>query len=391
MVLEATMLVLDNSEWMRNGDYTPSRWEAQCDAVSMIFDAKTNSNAESEVGLMTMAGKSPEVLVTLTQDVGKILTALHSSKVAGTSDILTGINVASLALKHRQNKNQRQRVIVFVGSPVTNSEQDLVKLGKKLKKNNVAVDIISFGEDEENEDRLSKFIEAVNSGENSHLLSIPAGPQLLSDIILTSPVLQEEGGDSGGAGPSGTSGGGNQFEFGVDPSMDPELAMALRMSLEEEQARQRAAENATGSQGSSLPTVSEGAEGSAQATKATASSSGGLPGSGSMVAKGAESITGEGANADDESEEAMLQKAIALSQAGASDGSGSATKDEDVEMAAADSEAAGKGAGTGAGKAVVAGANEGDEDEEMDEDEAIARAIEMSLAERGEDEDDAKK
>lgn len=48
---------LDNSEWMRNGDYTPSRWEAQSDAVSMIFDAKTNSNPESEVGLMTMAGK----------------------------------------------------------------------------------------------------------------------------------------------------------------------------------------------------------------------------------------------------------------------------------------------------------------------------------------------
>ena len=53
---------------------------------------------------------------------------------------------------------------------------------------------------------------------------MPAGPQLLSDIILTSPVLQEEGGDSG-AGPSGSGGGGNQFEFGVDPSMDPELAM----------------------------------------------------------------------------------------------------------------------------------------------------------------------
>lgn len=37
-------------------------------------------------------------------------------------------------------------------------------------------------------------------------------------------MLQEEGGDSG-AGPSGSGGGGNNFEFGVDPSMDPELAM----------------------------------------------------------------------------------------------------------------------------------------------------------------------
>jgi 26S proteasome regulatory subunit N10 len=42
---------------MRNGDYTPSRWEAQADAVNILFDAKTNSNPENMVGLMTMAGK----------------------------------------------------------------------------------------------------------------------------------------------------------------------------------------------------------------------------------------------------------------------------------------------------------------------------------------------
>lgn len=59
----------------------------------------------------------------------------------------------------------------------------------------------------------------------SHLLTIPAGAQLLSDVILSSPILQEEG---DGAGPSGSGsggGGGGGFEFGVDPSMDPELAM----------------------------------------------------------------------------------------------------------------------------------------------------------------------
>lgn len=39
-------------------------------------------------------------------------------------------------------------------------------LGKKLKKNSVAIDIVSFGEDEQNEDKLAKFVEAANSGEN---------------------------------------------------------------------------------------------------------------------------------------------------------------------------------------------------------------------------------
>lgn len=69
-------------------------------------------------------------------------------------------------LKHRQNKNQRQRVIVFVGSPVEEDEKSLVKLGKKLKKNNVAVDVISFGQETENQQKLSLFVEAVNNSDN---------------------------------------------------------------------------------------------------------------------------------------------------------------------------------------------------------------------------------
>ena len=73
---------------------------------------------------------------------------------------------SQLALKHRENKNQRQRIVAFVGSPIADPEESLVKLGKKLKKNNVAVDIINFGEEAENEAKLKAFIESVDSGEN---------------------------------------------------------------------------------------------------------------------------------------------------------------------------------------------------------------------------------
>ncbi|KAK9378840.1 uncharacterized protein V2V93DRAFT_375178 [Kockiozyma suomiensis] len=238
MVLEATMIVIDNSEFMRNGDFTPSRYEAQSDAVNLIFSAKTQSNPESAVGLMTMAGRAPEVLVTLTTDFGKVLSSMVRTKVHATAHLTTAIQVAALALKHRQNKAQRQRVIVFVGSPVTEDEKDLVKLAKKMKKNNIAVDFINFGEDAENVDKLEKFIANVKSGDNSHLVSIPPGPHLLSDVIVTSQILTDEDGiPQVSVGASGA-GGGDSFEFGVDPNLDPELALALRMSLEEERARQ---------------------------------------------------------------------------------------------------------------------------------------------------------
>lgn len=54
------------------------------------------------------------------------------------------------------------RIVVFVGSPVASEEKELVKLAKKLKKEKVNVDIVSFGEDFFNNDVLTSFINALN-------------------------------------------------------------------------------------------------------------------------------------------------------------------------------------------------------------------------------------
>lgn len=128
------------------------------------------SNPENTVGVLTMAGKGPRVLITPTNDLGKILQALHgmasldphyeislagisspdmfvffillrdcvdlweflnrpwytycSNKVSGIlsglevggeMSMTSGVQVAQLALKHRQNKHQRQRIVLFAG------------------------------------------------------------------------------------------------------------------------------------------------------------------------------------------------------------------------------------------------------------------------------------
>ncbi|KAF2201127.1 hypothetical protein GQ43DRAFT_394965 [Delitschia confertaspora ATCC 74209] len=268
MVLEATMIVVDNSESSRNGDYLPSRWEAQSDAVNLIFSAKTGANPESSVGLMSMGGNTPEILTTLTTDMGRILDGLHRTKIKGSSHFATGINVAALALKHRQNKSQKQRIIVFTCSPLSESEKDLIKLSKRMKKAGVSIDIIAFGElGEETTKKLEAFSENCQSAEGSYLAVIQPSSNLLSDSLITTPILGGDGGSgpaggSGSGGDAGGSGGGNDFEFGVDPSVDPELALALRMSFEEEKARQerekKAKEAAEGK--SELEQIPEGEE-----------------------------------------------------------------------------------------------------------------------------------
>ncbi|KAM3466982.1 hypothetical protein MY5147_000321 [Beauveria neobassiana] len=268
MVLEAVMVVVDNSESSRNGDYQPTRFDSQVDAVNVLFQSITQGNPESSVGLMSMGGKGPEVLVTLTTEQGKILEGLHRTKkkIGGSSHLKTGIQVATLALKHRQNRSQRQRIIVFICSPIEESDKELKLLAKKMKKGNISVDFILFGDldDDDTKTKLENFNEEVKGSEGSHFVIIPPSSKLLSDQLVSSPILLGENASSGGGGGGGMGSGNDEFEFGFDPALEPELALALRMSMEEEKARQekRAREEQEAATKASLEGVAEEGESS---------------------------------------------------------------------------------------------------------------------------------
>jgi len=174
-----------------------------------------------------------------------------------------------------------------------------------------------------------------NTRSHTHTLSrrylaVPPGPHLLSSVILNSPILAGDRGIPdelaavpGGADPAG-SGVPSQFEFGVDPSLDPELAMALRMSMEEEAARQAAANPPPQPPPSAAAPAATGADGaSAQLSQPAA--------------------------ATDENDEALLRQALGLPE-------GEGRSGPDAEMAEAD-----------------------DREEDLTEEEMIARAIEMSM------------
>jgi 26S proteasome regulatory subunit N10 len=192
-----------------------------------------------------------------------------------------------------------------------------------------------------------------------HWLTVQPGAHLLSDAIISSPILsgdrsasipEEFGGTGEGAGPSAAAGGASNFEFGVDPTLDPELAMvrlfasvidnvlytfscqALRMSMQEAQARE-AAETAAAAVAQAPPAESSTTSTTVPPTAAPTT----VP-----------------ADPTDEEEERLLQEALAMSE----------EKDVDMES------------------------EEMDEDEE-DEDAAIARAIEMSM--KGQEDDEAEK
>lgn len=244
MVLEATMLCIDNSDFSRNSDYQPNRLDAQKDAINILAGIKSQENPENSVGLISLAGV-PRLLVTPTDDLGKFLNTLYRVSAGGVANILNGLQKAHLALKHRENKTQRMRIIMFLGSPIHTANEELQLVAKKLKKCNVAVDIISFGNYSDNGDKLKSFINNVNKTNNSNLIEVI--DTNISNAILNDSRLTN-GSSSGFAASAVTSSLQHQGGAEHDTEHDTELELALRISLEEERRRQEqqvTEENAT--------------------------------------------------------------------------------------------------------------------------------------------------
>ncbi len=223
----------------------------------------------------------PKVLVTLTSEQSKVQHSLVSTSVEGchsfcnltsalqiaqvwraSPSLQRGLplgadvsnhecwasvpDIVQLILKNRQNSNQRQRIVVFVGSPLGETDAKLEAIGKMLKKNGVALDVVSFGHVEENADAVALLLASAaglapeEARKNLYeallapncqcnVLVVPKGASL-TESLMSSPILLGED----GSGSFAASGAGHMLD---DDEMDPELAMALKLSMEEETSR----------------------------------------------------------------------------------------------------------------------------------------------------------
>ncbi|KAL8272003.1 hypothetical protein Esti_004127 [Eimeria stiedai] len=278
MSLEACVVCVDSSAFARDADLHPTRLAAQLDATSLLANAKLNAHRENAVGIVTLGGDGARVSVAPTSEFGRIHSAFHEITAQGDADFVRGILVAQLALKHRINKTQRQRILLFVGSPVTATEKQLVQLGKQLKKNNIALDIVCLANVEENRAKLQAMHAAVNSNDTSRFVEYPSGStNLLSDVMVSAMLLHDPEAAAASAAGAGGEGGADAAataaavnEFGVDPNVDPDLYMVLRMSLEEarqQQAQQQQQQRQAGAADASAATAQVSADAPAGAAQ----------------------------------------------------------------------------------------------------------------------------
>lgn len=226
MVLECVMIIIDNSEPARNGDIVPNRLQAQLDTVASLINFKTNANVETCVGLMTSGGENVQVLVTPTNETSLLYSVFNRVEVGGHARFAKALQIAQLALKHRVNKNQRERIIAFVASDLRESEAEVVDICRKARRNNTQIDIVNVASPA-NLGLLRTIVETVNVEEGSTLVSYDKqSAESLNDVVRKSAIMfnNANADQNTGAG------------FGGD-EYDEELQAVLRMSMEEEQRR----------------------------------------------------------------------------------------------------------------------------------------------------------
>lgn len=64
------------------------------------------------------------------------------------------------------------------------NEKQLINTGKQLKKNNISIDIISYGNINKNRDKLNKLFESTNNNGNCRIIECPENEENLSKYVL---------------------------------------------------------------------------------------------------------------------------------------------------------------------------------------------------------------
>ena len=108
------MLCVDNTEFSRNGDFTPSRFGAQQDVIQTLCRTKIRMHAENNLGLLATGGKKPKLVNTLTSDTNKLLSGFAKLGHDGEENNFTvSLRTAHLALRRALERGESPRQCIL--------------------------------------------------------------------------------------------------------------------------------------------------------------------------------------------------------------------------------------------------------------------------------------
>ena len=182
---KAFVVLIDNSANAIDGDFYPSRLEAQKTTVERLSDYLLNMNPRTQFALGTLGSHEFGIRTSFTSEPKRLNAGLQSVSSGGKIEIEKGLKSALLAFSHADSEIEEKRILLFVGSDNNLSSYEAKQLGEAATQKGIRIDVVVFGKELFNWQNL-KFLNS--KMKDVEFLKIPEARTILSDAVLVSQI-----------------------------------------------------------------------------------------------------------------------------------------------------------------------------------------------------------
>lgn len=197
------MVIVDNSMYSINRDYSKERLQCQIDAIKEIAENRLIDSTESTIGVMTLGRSTTIKIVSPTSNRNTIYSYLHS--IERDEDVHGGnaMLISRMALKYRTNPGQS--VLLFLGSPLDDDNlMHTIESVEGTLNSRISVGVVLFGEAVQ---YYSLFKSTIEESTDFTCVAVQKTDSFMDGVSTALRETMQE--------------------------IDPELELAIRRSLEE--------------------------------------------------------------------------------------------------------------------------------------------------------------
>lgn len=196
---DSTIFIIDNSLYAQNQDYLPTRYMAQLNVINQIFSTSTERH---RFGAVPLSQPTPNYIFTPSDNRMDAREFLQNLGLSNNLQIAANITITERIAK---NVSESRKIILFLSTVLNDIElQDAIEALQGTHREKSSIYVFLFGD----AIQYHIFFDNELSGGNTKIFCVPSN-QSLQDFVYDALSIE------------------------VDEDMDPQLALALKMSAEE--------------------------------------------------------------------------------------------------------------------------------------------------------------
>jgi 26S proteasome regulatory subunit N10 len=184
----AVAFLLDNTLSSIDGDFYPTRLEAQLSTVERFAQYLFAVEPLSQIALATLCSSECGLRSSFTDSQSRLAQSLRTVTTrCGILSLAQGIRLGILALRHCPVEVVAKRILAFVGTDHDITDSSASELAGQLYKEKVSLDIVVFGNDVGRVAVLRKLIHPEVASQCT-FLRILSSNTVLSDDVMASAI-----------------------------------------------------------------------------------------------------------------------------------------------------------------------------------------------------------